>query len=135
MEDTNKSTGGLRADPEKRPVQDNLEINNDANDGTAYSIRKDKVSIKDESGDLAVQALSLGDVDPAASKRVLRKIDMYILPFLCLTYALQVSFYPTDELIAMVIQLSTRGTADSDNWFLRLSDRAVPRRYHLLDNG
>ena len=35
----------------------------------------------------------------------------------------------------MVIQLSTRGTADSDNWFLRLSDRAVPRSYHLLDNG
>ncbi|KAK1948911.1 hypothetical protein LY78DRAFT_594910, partial [Colletotrichum sublineola] len=29
----------------------------------------------------------------------------------------------------------TRGTAHSDNWFLRLSDRAVPRRYHLLDNG
>ena len=38
-------------------------------------------------------------------------------------------------LIAMVIELSTRGTAHSDNWFLRLSDRAVPRRYHLLDNG
>jgi hypothetical protein len=35
----------------------------------------------------------------------------------------------------MVIELSTRGTAHSDNWFLRLSDRAVPRRYHLLDNG
>jgi hypothetical protein len=36
---------------------------------------------------------------------------------------------------ATVIQLSTRGTVDSDNWFLRLSDRAVPRRYHLLDYG
>ena len=36
---------------------------------------------------------------------------------------------------AMVIQLSTRGTVDSDNWFLRLSDRALPRSYHLLDYG
>ena len=36
---------------------------------------------------------------------------------------------------AMVIQLSTRGTVDSDNWFLRLSDKAVPRRYHPLDYG
>jgi len=29
----------------------------------------------------------------------------------------------------------TRGTSVSDNWFLRLSDRAVPRSYHLLDYG
>ncbi|KAF2663128.1 hypothetical protein BT63DRAFT_380435, partial [Microthyrium microscopicum] len=29
----------------------------------------------------------------------------------------------------------TRGTADSDNWFLRLFDRAMPRSYHLLDYG
>jgi hypothetical protein len=47
----------------------------------------------------------------------------------------QVSFTLLMTVAAMVIQLSTRGTADSDNWFLRLSDRAVPRRYHLLDNG
>jgi len=35
--------------------------------------------------------------------------------------------------LANTAGLSTRGTADSDNWFLRLSDRAVPRSYHLLD--
>ncbi|KEI36132.1 uncharacterized protein L969DRAFT_55711, partial [Mixia osmundae IAM 14324] len=34
-----------------------------------------------------------------------------------------------------VIQLSTRGTVDSDNWSLRLSDRAMARSYHLLDHG
>jgi hypothetical protein len=39
------------------------------------------------------------------------------------------------KVAAMVIQLSTRGTVDSDNWFLRLPDRALPRSYHLLDNG
>jgi hypothetical protein len=39
------------------------------------------------------------------------------------------------NVIPMVIPLSTRGTAVSDNWFLRLSDRAVPRSYHLLDYG
>jgi len=38
-------------------------------------------------------------------------------------------------IIATVIHLSTRGTADSDNWFLRLSDKALPRRYHLPDYG
>ncbi|KAH8902081.1 hypothetical protein BR93DRAFT_887917, partial [Coniochaeta sp. PMI_546] len=84
--DTIKSAAGIGADPEKRATRDDIEIANDVNDGTS-SIHK--VSIKDETGDLAIQALSLGDVDPAASKRVLRKIDMYILPFLCCTYALQ----------------------------------------------
>ncbi|PWN86432.1 hypothetical protein FA10DRAFT_235642, partial [Acaromyces ingoldii] len=34
-----------------------------------------------------------------------------------------------------VIQLSTRGTVDSDNWYLPLSERAMGRSYHLLDNG
>ncbi|RPB17931.1 hypothetical protein L211DRAFT_799304, partial [Terfezia boudieri ATCC MYA-4762] len=28
-----------------------------------------------------------------------------------------------------------RGTVDSHNWILRLSDKAMPRSYHLLDNG
>lgn len=48
-----------------------------------------KVDIKDETGDLAVKALAAGTVDPEASKRVRSKIDRYILPFLCITYALQ----------------------------------------------
>ncbi len=84
--DPPKSAAGIDADPEKRATGDDIEIANDVNDGTSSSIHK--VSIKDETGSLAIQALSLGDVDPAASKRVLRKIDMYILPFLCCTYAL-----------------------------------------------
>jgi MFS family permease len=45
--------------------------------------------IKDEAGDLAVLAISAGQVDPVSSKRVLKKIDLHILPFLCITYALQ----------------------------------------------
>lgn len=31
--------------------------------------------------------------------------------------------------IAVAINLNL----DSDDWFLRLSDRAMPRRYHVLD--
>lgn len=85
--DMTKSAGGIGADPEKRATGDDIEVANDVNDGTSSSIHK--VSIKDETGVLAVQALSLGEVDPAASKLLLRKIDMYILPFLCCTYALQ----------------------------------------------
>jgi hypothetical protein len=47
----------------------------------------------------------------------------------------QVSFTLLMKVAATVIQFSTRGTVDSDNWFLRLSDQAVPRRYHLPDYG
>ena len=35
--------------------------------------------------------------------------------------------------IAMIIQLSTREIVDSNNWFLRLSDKTVSRRYHSLN--
>lgn len=48
-----------------------------------------KIDIKDETGDLAAQALASGPVDPEFSRRVLTKIDRHILPFLCVTYALQ----------------------------------------------
>ncbi|KAH6648327.1 major facilitator superfamily domain-containing protein [Truncatella angustata] len=48
-----------------------------------------KLDIKDETGDFAVRALAAGPVDEAASRKVRRKIDRYILPFLCITYALQ----------------------------------------------
>lgn len=51
---------------------------------------KPAIAIKDETGNLAALALAHGAVvDPEASRKVLRKIDMYILPFLCITYALQ----------------------------------------------
>ena len=41
-------------------------------------------------------------------------------------------FYPTDEIVAAtVIRLSTRGTVCSDNWFMGLPEKAVPRSYHL----
>ncbi|OJD32040.1 mfs general substrate transporter [Diplodia corticola] len=50
---------------------------------------KSRLRIDDEAGDLATQALTSGPLDPEMSKKVLRKIDMYILPFLCITYALQ----------------------------------------------
>lgn len=54
----------------------------DGNEKTAHRIT-------DEAGDLAVMAISAGPLDEATSKRVLRKIDFHILPFLCITYALQ----------------------------------------------
>ena len=36
--------------------------------------------------------------------------------------------------VATVIQLSTRGTVGSDNWFMGLAEQPVPRSYHLQDN-
>ena len=50
---------------------------------------KASAKITDEAGDLAILALAAGEADASASKRVLRKVDMRILPFLCITYALQ----------------------------------------------
>ncbi|PHZ14899.1 hypothetical protein RHIMIDRAFT_199741, partial [Rhizopus microsporus ATCC 52813] len=34
-----------------------------------------------------------------------------------------------------VIEVSTRGTLHSDNWYLQLVERPMSRSYHLLDNG
>ncbi|SPN99720.1 related to permease of the major facilitator superfamily [Cephalotrichum gorgonifer] len=51
--------------------------------------QKHAIHITDEAGDLAGKALAAGPLDEEASKRVRRKIDLYILPFLCATYALQ----------------------------------------------
>ena len=34
---------------------------------------------------------------------------------------------------AMIIQLNMKEIIDSDNWFLRLFDKTMPRRYHLLN--
>ncbi|KAI8575047.1 hypothetical protein K450DRAFT_181304, partial [Umbelopsis ramanniana AG] len=32
-----------------------------------------------------------------------------------------------------VIEVSTRGTLHSHNWYLRLSEKTMPRSYHVLD--
>ena len=46
----------------------------------------------------------------------------------------QVSFtLLMSTVVAIVILLSTRGTADSDNWHLHLLEKAMVRSYHLLD--
>ncbi|MBE9002838.1 hypothetical protein IQ274_32810 [Nostoc sp. LEGE 12447] len=43
--------------------------------------------------------------------------------------------FAAPEAIAIVIQLSTRGTVDSDNWYFRLAEKLVARSYHLPDYG
>ncbi|KAI1470599.1 MFS general substrate transporter [Daldinia caldariorum] len=47
-----------------------------------------QLDIKDEAGILAARALACGTVDEETSRKVRRKIDIRILPFLCITYAL-----------------------------------------------
>lgn len=47
---------------------------------------KFELHIDDEAGEIVAQALASGPADAERSKKVLRKIDMYILPFLCVTY-------------------------------------------------
>ncbi|KAF2807901.1 MFS general substrate transporter [Mytilinidion resinicola] len=65
------------------------EIEKDVAKVDTINLEKSTLHIDDEAGDLAAQALASGRLDEAASKKVLRKIDLYILPFLCITYALQ----------------------------------------------
>ncbi|KAI1770287.1 MFS general substrate transporter [Hypoxylon cercidicola] len=48
-----------------------------------------ELDIKDEAGDLAARALMSATVDEETARKVRRKIDLRILPFLCITYALQ----------------------------------------------
>lgn len=76
------------SDPEK---DGNINITRDEPDThDGHNPEKSPVTIiKDETGNLATLALANGAVDPEASRKVLKKIDMYILPFLCITYALQ----------------------------------------------
>jgi len=47
---------------------------------------KPEIHIDDEAGALAIQALASGPAEVAVSKKVLNKVDLYILPFLCITY-------------------------------------------------
>jgi hypothetical protein len=49
-------------------------------------LAKSDLHIDDEAGVLAAQALVIGPAEAEISKRVLTKIDLYILPFLCITY-------------------------------------------------
>ncbi|KAI2637233.1 MFS general substrate transporter [Hypomontagnella submonticulosa] len=48
-----------------------------------------ELDIKDEAGSLAARALTSAILDDESSRKVRRKIDIRILPFLCITYALQ----------------------------------------------
>lgn len=51
---------------------------------------KKAAKITDEAGELAVLALASGEPDAELSKKVLRKIDLYLLPFLCVTYGMMI---------------------------------------------
>jgi hypothetical protein len=56
---------------------------------------KSDLHIDDEAGAVAAKALQAGPADAEISKRVLRKIDFYILPFLCITYGKLKKSQPT----------------------------------------
>ncbi|KAH8594751.1 major facilitator superfamily domain-containing protein [Bisporella sp. PMI_857] len=52
-------------------------------------LTKSEFRINDEAGEVAVKALESGPAEAQIAKRVLKKIDLYILPILCITYGLQ----------------------------------------------
>jgi hypothetical protein len=49
-------------------------------------IGKPGLQIKDEAGNVAVTALATDSASPEERRAVLRKIDLYILPMMCVTY-------------------------------------------------
>jgi hypothetical protein len=66
---------------------------NDAQDGVrpvdadeGETLEKNAIKINDEAGEYAIQALAIGEAEPAVAKKVLRKIDLYLLPLLCVTF-------------------------------------------------
>ncbi|KAI5868268.1 major facilitator superfamily domain-containing protein [Durotheca rogersii] len=61
----------------------------DKSTSVAHEVKVAEADIKDEAGAFAVRALMSGAVDDEASRKVRRKIDYRILPFMCITYALQ----------------------------------------------
>ncbi|KAI1339316.1 major facilitator superfamily domain-containing protein [Xylariaceae sp. FL0016] len=69
---------------EKTSDQDRVTVADNASNAEIM-----KLDIKDEAGELAAKALMSGAVDEALSRKIRRKIDLRILPFLCITYALQ----------------------------------------------
>jgi len=73
---SNEPSIQLASDEKVTPV-----IQNDVED-----FSKGDIHIDDEAGYLAERALASGPAEAEISKRVLRKIDLYILPFLCITY-------------------------------------------------
>lgn len=59
-------------------------------DGQAVDADLEDIHIEDEAGSVAAKALQRGEaVSSDMSNRVLKKLDTYILPFLCVTYGLQ----------------------------------------------
>lgn len=58
-------------------------------DANPKEIQMVNMTIQDEAGELAAKALLMAELDKESSAAVRRKIDMRILPFLCITYALQ----------------------------------------------
>lgn len=71
---------------------DNVPSSNEKINAISHTVDDDFVKsglrIDDEAGVLAAKALASGPAEAEISKRVLRKIDWYILPFLCITYGM-----------------------------------------------
>lgn len=63
-----------------QPLENHTPSNNNPD------IEKLKGLIQDEAGEVAIEAIIAGDLDQAKAKKVLKKIDRYILPLLCITY-------------------------------------------------
>lgn len=71
-----KSFGGNALDEKVAPVVEEAPT----------EFEDSKHRIDDEAGALANRALASGDLDTVESRKVLRKIDLYILPLLFVTY-------------------------------------------------
>lgn len=89
MDISNHHAAAQVGDPEKNQGRNDSDTITSVDAPDHHDIDLNKINIKDETGQFASRALANGPVDPEVSKRILRKIDLYILPFLCVTYALQ----------------------------------------------
>ncbi|EPE29458.1 MFS general substrate transporter [Glarea lozoyensis ATCC 20868] len=80
-----------KVNPTESPVEGVSEGHNitSLHDVDDTEIGKTGLHIKDEAGNIAVTALATDAASAEDRKVVLRKIDLYILPIMCVTYGLQ----------------------------------------------
>ena len=72
---------------------------NEATRTNTLDFEKKNIQISDEAGELAARALASGPAEAEVSRRVLRKIDLYILPILCVTYGQWTLYSPITDTI------------------------------------
>ncbi|KAI9733141.1 MAG: hypothetical protein M1834_003688 [Cirrosporium novae-zelandiae] len=87
--DRPESASSKISPPSASPATDVSIVNEKVTSNVNVDVEKSTLNLDDEAGSIAAKALASGPLDPHEAKKLLKKIDWYILPFMCVTYGLQ----------------------------------------------